>query len=193
MNVLSPVQKVVNHLEQSGYKKLPNTLQLASLSFEFPAVVVSADSQSDLVIVVDTIDNDDNKLREKIEGVARALDVLRSKRSITTVVVGRRPDNDILNDISRYCRVLPLGAEDGACFETSLVNWLRVLTPLSLNELSFEVRDPKASLSAAAAEMDDEVFQRLIDANFHAADDVTELVADYFDKALQSLIPDVFK
>jgi hypothetical protein len=68
-------------------------------------------------------------LQRIVEGVGRALDVMRSRRPLTLVLVGPRPDSKAISSMSRYARVLPVGESADAA---SLSNWLAVLLPLHL-------------------------------------------------------------
>jgi hypothetical protein len=64
-----------------------------------------------------------------VEGVGRALDMVRSRRPLTIVLVGPRLETAALAALARYARVLPIGetADTG-----SIRNWLAVLLPLKL-------------------------------------------------------------
>jgi hypothetical protein len=183
----TPVEQVVSHLEKAGFRRLTKPLEIASLRFDFPAVLVSGDSESDLVVVADTVEEDGIRIQKKLEGIARALDVLGSRRSITAVVAGPRPKNEIIDDMARVCRILPIGDTADATLEGSLKNWLRVLTPLSIEDLGSQTSDPIAKLHSAEDMAENKIFQDLISASFQSAEEVTEKIQTYFRSALEPL------
>ena len=100
----------------------------------------------DLIVVLDTVQDGDNRVRQKVEGISRALDVVRSRRPLTAVLAGPRPSISVLDALSRVCRALPVGTALEAEAETSLPNWLAVLLPLRLPELSRGLADPTHEL-----------------------------------------------
>ncbi len=57
---------------------------------------------------------------------------MRSRRPLTLVLVGPRPDSKVISLLSRYARVLPVGE---SADEEGLANWLAVLLPLMLPQL----------------------------------------------------------
>ena len=59
----------------------------------------------------------------------RQLDVVRSRRPLTVVLVGPRLESTTLAALSRYARVLPIGETTD---DENLRNWLAVLLPLKL-------------------------------------------------------------
>lgn len=61
--------------------------------------------------------------------VGRALDIVRSRRPLTVVLVGPRLDSAALAALSRYARVLPIGE---TADDEIIKNWLAVLLPLKL-------------------------------------------------------------
>jgi hypothetical protein len=81
----------------------------------------------------------------KLEGVARSLDVARSKRPLTVVIAGPRPSSANLETMSRVCRVLPTGTVLDRDTEDSLRNWLAVLLPLRLPEAHAPIADAPSS------------------------------------------------
>jgi hypothetical protein len=131
MTGTTPVERVSDMLSNVGYKRITSPMKVGGLPFDFPAVFVGTGSSPDLIIIVDTAFDKEQRIQQKVEGLARALDVLRSRRPLTAIVVGPRPRNTTLDGLSRVCRVLPMGS---ASQEGHLENWLAVLLPLNLPE-----------------------------------------------------------
>jgi hypothetical protein len=83
-----------------------------------------------LVIIGDMADGE-RKVLLQIDGVARALDVMRSHRPLTTVIVGPRPVGKTLEALAQVGRVL---AVEEAANPADLRDQLAILLPLELPE-----------------------------------------------------------
>jgi hypothetical protein len=125
------VERVAEILGGVGYKRIAIPVTIGGIEFTFPALFVGTGVSQDLIVIVDSAIEKEERILQKTEGLARVLDLLRSRRPLTTIVVGRRPGNAIIDGMSRVSRVLPVGtASDPA----SLTNWLSALLPLDLPE-----------------------------------------------------------
>src|SRR5258708_4784946 len=143
----TPVEKIVELLVSAGYRRLVPPLTIVGLSFEVPAALVGTGAMSDLIVVADTAFETDQRIQKKLEGIARALDVARSKRPLTAVLAGPRPRTPVLDAMSKVCRVLPVGTVVDRDQDAALKNWLAVLMPLSLPQARGELADPMKELS----------------------------------------------
>lgn len=159
----TPVGRVAVALEDAGYQRIANGLQVGELKFQFPAAFVKAKSSAELILVADIASESETQLTRKVDGVARALDIASSTRSLTLVVTGPRPSAFALESLGRVCRVLPTGNIMGDDGDQVLKNWLAVLLPLSLPQPESVVGNSLARIRAAAQELD-EATRRLIDA-----------------------------
>lgn len=129
MTETTPVEHVARVLEMAQFQRMPIPLQIASLKFEVPAAFIGTSPSPDLVVVGDTATQTARELQRMVEGVGRALDVVRSRRPLTVVLVGPRLESTTLAALSRYARVLPIGETTD---DENLRNWLAVLLPLKL-------------------------------------------------------------
>lgn len=129
MTETTPVERVARMLEAAQFERMPLPVRIAGLTFDAPAAFVGASPSPDLVVVGDTATQTARDLQRTAEGVGRALDVVRSRRPLTLVLVGPRLESAALASLSRYARVLPVGE---TADEASLKNWLAVLLPLKL-------------------------------------------------------------
>ncbi len=125
----TPVERVAQILESAQFQRTPIPLQIASLKLDVPAAFVGTSPSPDLVVVGDTATQSARELQRMVEGVGRALDIVRSRRPLTVVLVGPRLDSAALAALSRYARVLPIGE---TADDESIKNWLAVLLPLKL-------------------------------------------------------------
>lgn len=109
MNEGGPVRRVVAMLEDAGYAPVEQPQSIAGIPFEFAAMLVG-DTSLDLIAVLDlAIDSEEERNRRRIEGLARALDVVGSRRSLTVVLVGPRPSQGLIQVIAEVARVLAVG------------------------------------------------------------------------------------
>lgn len=164
----TPVERVAKMLEAASFERMPIPLHIAGLKFDAAGAFVGVSPSPDLVIVGDTTIQTARDLQRTVEGVARALDVVRSRRPLTLVLVGPRLGSAALAALSRYARVLPVGE---TADEASLENWLAVLLPLKLPK-PVEARGVD-SLNELRATADAEA-QTLIDLATDGADAVAE-------------------
>jgi hypothetical protein len=128
-------------------------------TFEFSAVMMGPGDASDIVIIADTVNDKDAEIVRAIQGVARALDLVRARNPLTAVLVGPRPLPDSLTKLMQVCRVLPVGTIPPGADSSSahLSNWLAILTPLDQIDTSGVVADPMATLHERIKDLSEEV------------------------------------
>ena len=127
MNATTPVERVAEVLELAQFRRIPSPLEIGGIEIGALAAFVGKPPSPDLVVVGDTLQQTPGALRQSVEGVGRALDMMGSRRPLTLVVVGPRPDSTALTALARYARVLAVGE---LADESALANWLAVLLPL---------------------------------------------------------------
>ena len=164
MNDTTPVDRIVTVLSESGYREILTPLVIGGVTFDFPAALVGTEFSPDLILVANTEYEEEKRLLTKVEGVARALDVARSRRPLTVVVAGPRPASKTLESMSRVCRVLPAGTVLNSDPVTSLRNWLAVLLPLRLPEVHETIANSLEQISKLADGLDPEVRGLVTDA-----------------------------
>ncbi len=162
MSDSTPVGRVESALVGAGYLRLPDALVVGGMKLDFSAAFVHQGSTTELVLVADTAAEDDALLIRKMTGVARALDVSRSRRSLTLVIAGPRPKPATLESLGRICRVLPMGSVTGADADVVVRNWLAVLLPLTLPEADGSAINSLTRIETFAANLDDSL-RRLVD------------------------------
>ncbi|QYA15924.1 hypothetical protein [Rhizobium sp. AB2/73] len=157
MTAPTPVDRVGEVLTGAGYRSISTPLEIAGLRFDLPAAFVGSSPSPDLIVVADTAFDPEQRILKKIEGIARAMDVVRSKRPLTAVLTGPRPSSAVLDSMSRVCRVLPIGTILDADADTALRNWLAVLMPLSLPEPTASIADPLTEIAGQLGGLDPEI------------------------------------
>jgi hypothetical protein len=128
---VGPVGRVTTMLEQAGYEGLDQPRSIGGVPFEFAAMFVGRTSL-DLIAVLDlAIDADEERIRRRVEALARALDLVSSRRSLTVILVGPRPPQSLIQAIAEVARVLAVGTPAEGD-DASLQDALAVLLPLEL-------------------------------------------------------------
>src|SRR3546814_18291365 len=84
----------------------------------------------------------ERKVLQQVEGIARALDVMRSRRPLTTIVVGPRPVGKTLEALAQAGRILSV---EEATDPAELRDHLAVFLPLALPAPLSADRDPAPS------------------------------------------------
>lgn len=144
---MTTVERVLEILHQAGYRDLLKPLMIGALPFDFAHALVAEERALDLIIIVDLAqESDDRRLIQKIHALARALDVVGSKRPLTAILASAQPSPTSLEAIGRVCRVLPVGAPSGPSAEETLRDWLAVLLPLPEMEPVSALADWKTEL-----------------------------------------------
>ncbi len=131
MTSAPPINRVTEILLEAGFRKIPMPLQVAGMEFDLAGAFVGSDYSPDLVVVGDIATDGEAKVVRQIEGVARALDVMRSHRPMTAVILGPRPIGKTLDALSQLGRVLPV---EEASNQSELRDRLAVLLPLEVPE-----------------------------------------------------------
>lgn len=124
-----PAERVAEMLVRAGYRRIASPLRVAGLEFDVAGAFVGVDHSADLVVVGDMAADGERKVVQQIEGIARALDVMRSHRPLTTIIVGPRPVGKTLQALAQVGRILPV---EEALDSAELRDQLAVLLPLEL-------------------------------------------------------------
>jgi hypothetical protein len=204
MSVSALVGATIARLEAAGYRRVPTPFQVASVRFDFTAVLQGQHGRgTDIVLIVDTSagdhgDNSGARIHQRVEALSRALDVSRSHLVLTAVLAGaplRTPDVDAL---SRLCRVLAVDrirldrhgrpATDDAAQE--LDDRLRILLPLTVEKAQGSVADALGELEKRLPPtVNREVAQKLIAASARGEGAVSKSIAELLEEALKPGVP----
>lgn len=145
MSASEPVQRIVALLEDAGYEVIDQPQPIGGIPFEFAAMLAGVGSL-DLIAVIDVdAEPDRGRLRGRVEGLARALDLVRSRRSLTLVLVGVRPEPELIQTLARVGRVLLTTASPEDEGEVEMRDALAVLLPLEITT------DPDSAAESWAA------------------------------------------
>ncbi len=129
-----PVERVVAMLRNAGYVPRSSPMRVASVDFDFAAILTGGHSL-DLVVVVDTLSESSDRFQRKLENLSRALDLVSSRRPITAVLVGPPPRTAAMDGLMRTGRVLVIDSPVGADADGMIQDAIAVLLPLELPKL----------------------------------------------------------
>jgi len=188
----TPVERIARLLSDAKYTRLPVPLKILKLSFDIGAAFIGSETTRHLVVVIDNVDRPELRMVQIVEALSRALDVARSRRSLTVIVVGPRPVLGTIERLSRVARVLPVGVISD---EEALRDWLAVLLPLTISDVAEPpgpvLQDAKneveptdvltTSFEQAALQGEDNVQElliKLVESPFNASEEASELEAE---------------
>jgi len=185
-----PVQRVVALLEDAGYESVEQPRLIGGIPFEFAAMLAGVNSL-DLIAIVDVeAEADRGRLRGRVEGLAGALDLVRSRRSLTLVLVGVRPEPELIQALVRVGRVLVTTAPSGDEGEVEMRDALAVLLSLEIATDSGSAAESWAAARASiAAAYPAEAKSVLAAANAGAAA-VENALGDLLAEPLRAVSPD---
>src|SRR3546814_4055061 len=103
-----PTERVADLLLAAKYKRMPLPLQVAGLDFDVAGAFVAVGHFADLVVIGDMAAQGERKVLQQVEGIARALDVMSSRRPLPTIVVGTRPVGKTLEARAQVGRIIPV-------------------------------------------------------------------------------------
>jgi hypothetical protein len=183
----STTERVVEILVQQGmYRELPQPMKIGSLFFEFDHALVASERGNDLVIVIELKGGtSDEALIRKVLSLTRALDVLKSRRSVTAVLTSGPALPETVQSISRVCRVLPIGTPSGPKAADAVRDWLSVLLPISQPATVEMLADWRGDL---AVEIPAAVAGPFADALVAAAPLGKQVVEDCFSEAIRAAV-----
>ena len=195
---------IIARLEGAGYRRLETPFTVASVHFDFTAVLQGSGGRSvDLILIIDTSagehgDKSGERTRQRIEALGRALDVSGSRLVLTAVLAGAPLPPTEVEAISRMCRVLTvesldLGADGGtitAVASRDLDDRVRVLLPLQLDDNGDAVADPIGDLEKRLPDdIDRRTTELLLAASVRGEAAVSNALRNLLSDALQPGVP----
>jgi hypothetical protein len=128
----APVDRTAQVLVDAGFSVLPRPVRVGGIAFSFSAMLISARSL-DLVVLIDTFESDSEEIaRSEVAGLARVLDLKRSRRPLTVVLIGQRWSELTERAMTRTARVLRCEVVLGDDIrDTAIRDAVAVLLPLA--------------------------------------------------------------
>lgn len=175
-------EDVLASLRENGYVVLPNPLQVGQISLDIGLVCIGPPDRLDLAVIVDRprTREDGLQLYWQIQRLARALDAIGSRRTITVVVIGGFDEPRLLADLQTVSRLLSV--DDSLPIR-------RLLAPLLALELPRATQatlDGIAQVRTRARGRYQESLLRLVDASPRGPDSVKAEYVSWIDSAFPS-------
>lgn len=187
----APVIRAQELLEDAGLQALRQPVDVNGIPFAFSAMLAGTDSL-DLVVLVDTVeDGPEERIRQEVDGLARALDVAGSRRPLTVVLVGPRWRELTERAIARVARVLICEVVIGDDAPAALKDALAVLLPLEidLDPGSDPVSEPWLDVrSRLEASVQDDALRAVLATAPEGTERVREAMVHYMSAPMESLI-----
>lgn len=125
---MTPIQDVLEVLEDAGFARLPRPLTIVGTKFDFEATARGTGTSHDLVLIA-TNQVPPSRLQRLVAGLARSLDLAGSRRPVTIIVIGGISFAQ-RDELERYARVLPVTSNEPSREEIEKA--VSVLLPLKL-------------------------------------------------------------
>jgi len=174
------VDTVLRVLEAATFRRLPKPLVVGGAAFDFDAVVTGTGVSHDLVVVSGP-DAETQRRMLLLSGLSRTLDRLQSRRPVSLVLVGLRPDRSVMAELERHARVMVIESEDPTAEEVRSA--IAVLLPLRIPVARHVSVEPLDELTAALGSAITNEHRALIDAARIGPDAVREALRTYVDDA----------
>lgn len=187
-----PVRRVVATLTDEGYEQVNEQMRVGGIEFQFAAMLAGRASL-DLVVVVDTaLGVEEDSLRAQVQGLARALDLVRSRRSLTVVFVGPHPSAALVQTLSGVARVLRTGSpgpEDDAALRRAIA----VLLPLEVPSGDEDAAQSWGALRRRIVEGLSPEVERLVERSRSGSASVEAALRDFLAEPLKGILDDLDK
>lgn len=187
-----PVRRVVATLTDEGYEQVNEQMRVGGIGFQFAAMLAGRASL-DLVVVVDTaLGVEEDSLRAQVQGLARALDLVRSRRSLTVVFVGPHPSAALVQTLSGVARVLRTGSpgpEDDAALRRAIA----VLLPLEVPSGDEDAAQSWGALRRRIVEGLPPEVERLVERSRSGSASVEAALRDFLAEPLKGILDDLDK
>ena len=176
------VNLVLSELEKAGFQRLPKPLVVGGASFDFDAAVTGTGVSHDLVVVGGQ-DADPDRLIQLLSGLARSLDRLASRRPVSVVLLGSRPEVTTLSKLENSARVMVIENPEPGSAE--IRDAIAVLLPLHLPATTQTATDPLDELVEGLGNAATDEHRKLINAARTGPEAVRETFRTYLDAALE--------
>jgi hypothetical protein len=176
---LETVQQV---LEEAGYHAVPMPLVVAGTSFDFDAALIGSGSSQDLVLI-GGISTDAERLVQLVSGLNRSLDRVESRRPVSLVLLGERPDPASITSLEAAARVMTVNDPDPTQDEVALA--VAILLPLRLPATAevavAPLDDLRSRLPSTITDVEDEIISTAVVGADQVAEALRRYVAGAFD------------
>jgi len=128
-------------IQKAGYATVGKDLHVGGVRFAFDEVLIGTRARLS-VVLVETLSSSEGLLAARVSAISRALDYVRSRVTLTLVLVGVSELPDEIRDVGQYARVLFVRTGE------SIEDDLRVLFPIVEPPVVASPSDPMEELEA---------------------------------------------
>jgi len=172
------VDRVAKILLRNGFRLHGRQVLIGGVQFEFPSILLGPERSPDLVIILDSVEQPDvDYIKRQVDAFGRALDSMRSKLSVTLIIVGPAPTPEDVDQMTSVGRVLLVGSPSGADAEGTVTDAVAVLLPLDLPAVIGDGIDPVAAFERAIG-TPDAISSRLLKAARQSERNVTSVLKE---------------
>jgi hypothetical protein len=207
MTASALARAIIARLEEVGYQRLQTPFQVASVRFDFTAVLQGRQGREgrgfDIVLIVDTSagehgDKSGGRTRQRIEALSRALDVSESRLVLTAILAGATLPKADVDAIARICRVLTVEGIElnaAACPATEnaareLDDRLRILLPLKIEIGQDSAVDPIGEVeNRLPSAVNRDLANKLLGATGRGDRAVSRAIIELLEEALKPGVP----
>lgn len=101
-------EELTQELADAGYKLIPSPFDIGDITLDFDLVFEGRGNQLDLAVVLTPVTSTEDEYRKywQVQRLARALDAVDSRRTITALVIDGIKNDMLANDLHSVARVL---------------------------------------------------------------------------------------
>lgn len=101
-------EELTQELAHAGYKSVPSPFQIGDIALDFDFVFEAPGNQLDLAVVLTSVKSTEDGYRKywQVQRLARALDAVDSKRTITVLALEGIKNETLATDLQSVARVL---------------------------------------------------------------------------------------
>ncbi len=189
---------IITRLEAVGYRQLQTPFKVASVRFDFTAVLQGQDGRGIDTSAGEHGDKSGERTRQRIEALSRALDVSGSHLVLTAILAGAPLPTVDVDALSRICRVLtvdgidltPAGLPATETVARDLDDRLRVLLPLKLEDENGLAADPTGEIEKRLpGTVDPNLAKTFLAASGRGERAVSRVLSEFLEAALKPGVP----
>lgn len=180
----SVIEAIITILvSRADYRRIEGPLEVEGIDFKFESVLIGPGLMDDLVIAIDLQAAGAGTVSRRVRGLVTLLDRLKSRRTVSVVVVARYEAVEALEDIRKLCHLIEVAP--GESVERSL----RPLLPLVLPQPEESRSSSEDALRKECEDiLDDPLVQSLVTAAHESSESVARILHNSISEIADSLV-----
>lgn len=182
------MSEVVSTLATAGYRIQSSPFTISGIPFAFDALLTGPENSLELVVVVDSNKQDEQRIQDQLSGLALALDGIGSCRSLTLVVIGKPLTQSARKTLEQFARVLGGKPSSDSGWLPSVEDMLAVLIPLDLKFHNAALAEPMQRLYSSMTGTPKRDYEHLIEGSKSGAIGVQNALRGEIEKIVGSVL-----